>query len=136
MTGEGGYLDEDHGNWVLYSGTDSTKDGTVSADTQLLLDSHASGKSVRFIRSHKLGKLNKDGVAKSAWAPSHGYRYDGLYKVTNVEKLGDDENPRATKHRFKMVRLPEQDPIRGGNAVGARPTAEEIKTYQDDKRFR
>ena len=125
MTGQSGYPDEDRGDEVLYCGTDSDN-GTVTDRTQLLLDSIESKNPVRFIRKSTL---------KSQWAPEVGYRYDGLYDVVEYEKLNTTDQPKLARHRFRLVRRPGQDPIRG-TGPEKRPTEQEIARYKEDKRFR
>lgn len=130
MTGQSGYPDEDRGDEVLYCGTDvpvsDSESPTVTKDTQLLLDSVAHGHPVRLIRKSTL---------KSPWAPQVGYRYDGLYDVKEFEKLKVPGNHNAARHRFRLVRCPGQDPIRGTGSE-SRPTAQEIERFKMDKRFR
>lgn len=118
--------DKDMGDVVLYCGTDC-KDGsgTITDSTWRMI--HSVGKNpVRLIRSHN---LNSD------WAPKIGFRYDGLYDVVEMEKIDPPGHPRA-RHRFKLVRRPGQDPIRGGKGPERRPTDQEIEAYEKDKRLR
>ncbi|KAK0354686.1 hypothetical protein LTR94_011397 [Friedmanniomyces endolithicus] len=124
MSAGHGYEDEDHGEWVLYCGTDS-KDGTVTDYTQRMLESVENGKPVRLIRSHEL---------KSPFAPEIGFRYDGLYKVMSFERL-DDETSTRQRHRFRLERLADQAPIRG-EGPAKRPTKQEIEGHKNDKRMR
>ncbi|KAK1064035.1 hypothetical protein LTR12_015176 [Friedmanniomyces endolithicus] len=124
MSAGHGYEDEDHGEWVLYCGTDS-KDGTVTDYTQRMLESVENGKAVRLIRSHEL---------KSPFAPEIGFRYDGLYKVISFERL-DDETSTRQRHRFRLERLADQAPIRG-EGPAKRPTKQEIEVHKNDKRMR
>lgn len=126
MAGDSGYPDIDNGDEVRYCGTDST-DGTVTDRTQMLMDNMNNDRPVRFIRRANL---------HSQWAPTVGYRYDGLYDVKDFEVLKVIDNPRAARHRFRLVRREGQDPIRGGKGPEARPTEQEIARYQEDKRFR
>lgn len=122
MTGQGQYPNEDRGNEVLYCGTDSD-DGTVTAATQLLLDSKTNDLPIRFIRGSALGTT-------SLYTPEMGFRYDGLYKVKSVEKLGE---PKLARHRFHLVRCPGQAPIRGGDSIERRPTQEEVDAWKAHK---
>ncbi|TKA47688.1 hypothetical protein B0A54_02062 [Friedmanniomyces endolithicus] len=124
MSAGHGYEDEDHGEWVLYCGTDS-KDGTVTDYTQRMLESVENGKPVRFIRSHEL---------KSPFAPEIGFRYDGLYKVVSFERL-DNASSTRQRHRFRLERLADQASIRG-EGPSKRPTKQEIEVHKNDKRMR
>ncbi|KAK0944960.1 hypothetical protein LTR29_003551 [Friedmanniomyces endolithicus] len=124
MSAGHGYEDEDHGEWVLYCGTDS-KDGTVTDYTHRMLESVEDGKPVRFIRSHEL---------KSPFAPEIGFRYDGLYKAVSFERL-DDASSTRQRHRFRLERLADQAPIRG-EGPSKRPTKQEIEVHKNDKRMR
>ena len=72
---------------------------------------------------------------QSLYRPEIGFRYDGLYDVVNSERLDGRESLRQ-RHRFKLVRVPGQDPIRGGNGLEKRPTQQEIDAYNKDKRLR
>ncbi|KAK5113979.1 hypothetical protein LTR62_003102 [Meristemomyces frigidus] len=126
MSGGHGYPDEDHGEWILYCGTDSS-DSTVTEPTRRMLESQESGNPVRLIRSHNLG---------SAFAPPRdgGFRYDGLYKVVSHTNLDGPESTRQ-RHQFKLVRLEGQDPIRGvGEAK--RPTLQELEAHGNDRTMR
>lgn len=126
MAGDSGYPDIDNGDEVRYCGTDSS-DGNPTHSTQMLIDSMNNGRPVRFIRRANL---------HSDWAPTVGYRYDGLYDIKDFEVLKVTGNPQAARHRFQLVRCEGQDPIRGGKGPEARPTEQEIKRYREDKRFR
>jgi hypothetical protein len=83
-----------------------------------MLDS-VQNNPVRLIRSHN---------AHSGYAPEYGFRYDGLYDVTEVEMM-DPKGSMRQRHRFKLVRVAGQDPIRGGNGPEKRPTQQEIVEY-------
>lgn len=87
----GGYKDdEDYGNVIVYTGhggqdgsrnqvSDQTLDDPGNA---ALVTSHLEGLPVRVIRGAHSG---------SSYAPTSGYRYDGLYRVTSYgSKLGID----------------------------------------------
>ena len=127
MSGGHEYPDEDHGEWVLYCGTDSTT-GASTDNTKLMIDSmEKGGRPVRLIRSHNL---------RSQYAPQvGGFRYDGLYKVVSFKNL---DGPRSTRqrHQFRLERCKGQDPIRGGDGPEKRPTEQEINAYRQDKHFR
>ncbi|KAK4899918.1 hypothetical protein LTR27_002679 [Elasticomyces elasticus] len=124
MSSGQGYDDEDHGEWVLYCGTDST-DGKITEATSRLLESRDNGKPVRFLRSHNLN---------SPFAPEIGFRYDGLYKVVSSKALDKSASTRR-RHQFRLERLDGQTPIRGSEPE-KRPTAQEIHAHRSDKRLR
>lgn len=124
MSGGHEYPDVDDGNEVLYCGTDSDN-GTITEKTLLLLQSEKTGNPVRLIRSSKVN---------SPFAPKIGLRYDGLYKVLSHELL-DPINSIRQRHRFRLQRLPGQDPIRG-EGPEKRPTEQEVEAYEKDKRLR
>lgn len=123
VSGGHSYPDIDNGNEVLYCGTDST-DGNVTEYTQRMIESAEGDQPVRLIRSHNLN---------SEFAPDHGFRYDGLYDVVSFEQLDDPDSTRQ-RHRFRLVRQPNQDPIRGGAGPERRPTEQEIAEYKKHQR--
>ncbi|KAK1073383.1 hypothetical protein LTR74_001792 [Friedmanniomyces endolithicus] len=124
MSGGSTYEDEDHGEWVLYCGTDS-KDGTATELTQRMLESVENGEPIRLIRSSQL---------KSPFAPEIGFRYDGLYKAVSYERLGDPMSIEQ-RHRFRLERIAGQAPIRGREPE-KRPTKQELIAHRNDKRLR
>lgn len=113
------YENIDLGDTVLYCGTDGEA-GKPSENTQSLLDNITTKQPVRFIRSHN---------APKPYAPIVGYRYDGLYDITDSECLDED----IQRHRFKLVRRPGQVPLRY-QGPGVRPTKEEIRQVEKGKR--
>lgn len=121
------YPNVDQGEVVLYCGTDNTSAevDAPSHDTKAMLVNHAEGKPVRLFRSSNLN--NK-------YAPELGFRYDGLYSVAGYEKM-DPDGEKRNRHRFKLVRCPNQDPIRS-EGPAKRPTAQEIDEYEKDKKNR
>lgn len=127
VSGGHGYPDEDHGDWILYCGTDS-QNGEVTAATQRMLES-VGGRPVRVIRSSNLVKQGKYGK----YAPEIGFRYDGLYDV--VELVSKEEGSRQ-RHQFKLVRCQGQDPIRGGEGPEKRPTRQEVDAYKKHKQLK
>ncbi|KAK3348618.1 PUA-like domain-containing protein [Lasiosphaeria hispida] len=86
-----GDMDEDTGDEVWYSADNSRKNtsrNSLPADSngsQSLRISLATGSPVRVLRSagHGAG-------AAHHWAPSVGYRYDGLYTVVRVRQATND----------------------------------------------
>ncbi|KAI7156176.1 hypothetical protein KC349_g6445 [Hortaea werneckii] len=117
------YPNIDEGNTVYYCGTDSN-DGSVTEGTSRLIESKESGKPIRLIRSHNL---------KNEYAPEKGFRYDGLYKIVDFETL-DPPNSKRQRHRFKMVRVEGQPPMRG-TGDGKRPTKEELEQLELHRNF-
>lgn len=100
---DGGYDDKDLGDIVWYTGSGDSKEGDqpMTNANHALATSFSRGLPVRVIRTSKLD---------SKFAPSKGLRYDGLYKVA---WYGQVEGPHGYKvWKYKMVRLPDQDPIR------------------------
>lgn len=121
------YPNVDHGEDVTYFGTYSAKlDGTISPGTSMLIETFNNKQPVRFIRSSK---------EDSPYAPKLGFRYDGLYEIKGYKRT-DPVTSLRQGHSFHLVRLPGQDPIRGGDGPETRPTREEIDAYKKDKRLR
>ncbi|MFM9368383.1 YDG/SRA domain-containing protein [Streptomyces sp. Da 82-17] len=87
----GGYKDdEDHGDVIVYTGHGGQDSSRNQVSDQSLDDpgnaalvtSYLEGLPVRVLRGAHSG---------SPWAPAEGYRYDGLFRVTNYgSKLGID----------------------------------------------
>ncbi|KAK4906581.1 hypothetical protein LTR49_024277 [Elasticomyces elasticus] len=119
MSSGHGYEDEDHGEWVLYCGTDST-DGKITDATLRMLESKENGKPVRIIRSHNL---------HSPFAPEIGFS-----KVVSSKALDKSDSTRR-RHQFRLERVLGQAPIRSQEPE-KRPTAQEIKAHKDDKEKR
>lgn len=117
------YPNEDKGDEVHYCGTDST-DGKPTYNTSVMLAS-VNKRPVRLIRSSKLG---------GNFAPSVGFRYDGLYDVVSFENMDGDASKRQ-RHRFTLVRCKDQDPIRGGTGPEKRPTMQEEAEFEKVKKF-
>jgi hypothetical protein len=100
-------LDEDMGDLVYYSGSDShnNTNSLHAADskpgTRALKRSYLTQNPVRLLRAAD---------SKSMWAPPCGIRYDGLYRV-EAELL--PTNPKGGKYeQFKLRRIPNQRPIK------------------------
>ncbi|EFQ33753.1 YDG/SRA domain-containing protein [Colletotrichum graminicola] len=99
-------LDVDSGETVLYSGSNAhesnDRDNILPSTeaTKALATNWVSGKPVRVLR-----KAHKD----SEWAPSHGYRYDGLYEV--VEKIFAHNDNNGMFEQFELRRLDGQPPL-------------------------
>ncbi|KAF2317448.1 hypothetical protein GH714_022384 [Hevea brasiliensis] len=82
----GGYVDEDHGEWFLYTGSggrdlsgnkrtnkDQSFDQKFEKFNEALRVSCKNGYPVRVVRSHK--------EKRSSYAPESGVRYDGVYRI-------------------------------------------------------
>lgn len=112
-------LDRDHGHKLLYSGSGSkkNKDANHPADptnaTQALHSSMATGNPVRVLRSSK---------GNTAWSPSDGMRYDGLYTVVRVRYPLNDLG--GMYEQFKLVREEDQAPM-----DTSRPNRQEQRDY-------
>lgn len=117
------YPNEDSGEEVKYCGTDST-DGKPTQNTSIMLASIGK-EPVRLIRSAKLG---------GRFAPSVGFRYDGLYDVTGFKNV-DGFASKRQRHIFTLIRRRGQDPIRGGNGPEKRPTVQEESEFEKAKKF-
>lgn len=81
----------------------------------MMQESFALKQPIRVIRAAKKG---------SFYAPAYGYRYDGLYVITDEEKLGTEKH----MARFTLKRVEGQDPIRF-RGPESRPTKYEMKEY-------
>ncbi|KAF4584755.1 hypothetical protein EYR38_001986 [Pleurotus pulmonarius] len=104
--------DMDEGNQITYTGSGGHKmtaqpvkgrqtgDQTWTGGNKALKISYSTGKPVRVIRGSKL---------KSPYAPSYGYRYDGLYKVTEANRVKGSSGFLIC--RFKLIRDPGQPDI-------------------------
>jgi hypothetical protein len=105
----GGYHEQDFGNVLIYSGQggDDKTDQTLTRYNFALSKNYEEKVPVRVIRGHKLN---------SKYAPSIGYRYDGVYFVTKYwsEKL-DGTGPEV--YKFRLVRLEGQKELPVNNKV-------------------
>ncbi|MEV0602588.1 YDG/SRA domain-containing protein [Streptomyces sp. NPDC050315] len=104
----GGYEDdEDHGDWIRYTGAggrdQSTKKQISDQDwdhrtNAALRRSYDRGYPIRIIRGSK---------AKTEHAPKKGYRYDGLYAITDLRMISGKSDWRICQfdlHRLTDVR--------------------------------
>jgi putative restriction endonuclease len=99
-----GYVDdEDHGDWILYTGAGGNDSSTKRqiADQELehrhnaaLVYSEENGLPVRVVRGPR---------GEKPFAPRSGYRYDGLYKV--VRHWSERGRDGFRIWRFHLVRL-------------------------------
>lgn len=99
-------LDEDHGNTIYYSGsnshdnTDPQAPPRSSKGTQAL---HAS------IRTQRPVRVLRASSGPSVWAPTEGLRYDGLYKIVAVDYPKNRKG--GMYEQFKLVREHDQQEI-------------------------
>lgn len=99
-------LDQDHGNILFYSGsgshnnTDPHAPAKSTSGTLALHKSLETQKPVRVLRSDS---------GKSKYAPTCGYRYDGLYRVESVNYPKNGKG--GLYEQFKLVRLEGQSDI-------------------------
>ncbi|KAK1955765.1 YDG/SRA domain-containing protein [Colletotrichum sublineola] len=99
-------LDVDSGTSILYSGSNAhesnDRDNILPSTeaTKSLATNWLTGQPVRVLR-----KAHKD----SEWAPSHGYRYDGLYEVVSKEFAHNDQN--GMFEQYELQRLGGQPPL-------------------------
>lgn len=99
-----GYIDdEDHGDWILYTGAGGNDSSTRRqvADQDInhhhnaaLVYSEENGLPIRVLRGYR---------GEKPFAPKTGYRYDGLYKVTRHWAEQGRDGYRIW--RFHLVRL-------------------------------
>ncbi|KAH7915650.1 PUA-like domain-containing protein [Hygrophoropsis aurantiaca] len=84
--------------------------------------SRSTQKPVRVIRSHKV---------VSEYAPAEGYRYDGLYTVTDAWREKNDRD--LIICRFRLERLPDQPPLPGDIT----PSSEIIEEFEaiEERKF-
>lgn len=117
MAGGGDYEDIDEGHVIQYCGTEGGNSQLTEA-TQYLRTSLQTREPVRVMRSAKIPEENP-------YRPILGVRYDGLYEVQAEELL----NASKAHYRFRMVRLPNQDPIRC-RGPEARPYPQEVDAFR------
>ncbi|KAM7188663.1 E3 ubiquitin-protein ligase UHRF1 [Rhypophila sp. PSN 637] len=114
-------LDQDFGDRLLYS-ADNSHDNTdpnrvtyTSNMTKTLHKSIATGKPVRVLRS---------AGGKKAYTPACGIRYDGLYRVTQVREVLNNQG--GLYEQFELRRLPNQ---RSLEKIRRIPTQEQQMAY-------
>ena len=110
--------DEDHGHELWYCGTmqeNEAKAGNITNATRNMDVAWNKATQIRVLRS--AGKGGK-------WAPKIGIRYDGLYTISDRELVDE----RKQLYRYRLVRMPDQAPIRNeGDTV--RPNKAEVEAY-------
>ncbi|TEB31680.1 hypothetical protein FA13DRAFT_1791440 [Coprinellus micaceus] len=121
--------DVDYGDIILYTGEGGHsrasemqyQDQDWVRGNLALKHSCATKRPVRVIRSH---------VLRSKYAPASGYRYDGLYRVTNAEQV-TGKNGHAVC-RFVLERIPGQAPLPGPGWSGAASSSSRGGSVEDD----
>ncbi len=110
----GGYSDdEDHGDYIIYTGQGGrdANSGRQSSDQRMergnagLLTSRMQGFPVRVVRGYQSGSVH---------APRAGYRYDGLFLVTDSWMATGSAGFLIAQ--FRLERLPDQRQIDTGIA--------------------
>lgn len=115
----GGYVDdEDMGDVIIYTGEGGRdqntgkqiKDQTLTGGNLALAQNYVNGNPIRVNRGHQLD---------SVYAPTEGYRYDGLYRIDEYwSERGKDG---CLVWRYRLVRLDEQSPL---SEVDVEPTTD------------
>ncbi|KAG2377882.1 hypothetical protein C9374_008967 [Naegleria lovaniensis] len=103
----GGYGDEDYGDILIYTGQggSETQDQKLNSVNKSLTLNMTKKIPVRVVRGYQL---------QTKYAPKSGYRYDGLYWVTNYWKekqVLKNGTLGAKVFKFRLVRLDGQPPI-------------------------
>ncbi|QDS70963.1 hypothetical protein FKW77_007249 [Venturia effusa] len=118
---EGHKEDIDQGEEIWYCGTEAKiGDNEPTASTKLMLESVASNKPVRVMRSSSLPVTNK-------YRPVKGFRYDGLYEVLDSQLIDKLKH----HHLFHLRRIPGQINLRC-EGEAARPTARELEELESE----
>lgn len=113
------YQDIDNGDEVFYCGT-AKKNDEDTKHTRLLQNSvhRRDSDSNRLpIRLFRTSTAKESGV----YQPSVGIRFDGLYEAMSFQEVPNS----GGLLRFRLVRMPGQDPIRY-QGIGKRPSEQEV----------
>ncbi|KAF7322271.1 YDG domain-containing protein [Mycena chlorophos] len=109
IVASGGYADDvDKGNTIIYTGEGQ---GPVGASTKKS-DQVWKGRNLALKRSMELRlrvRVVRGSDCGSKFAPKHGYRYDGLYRITKAWTAMGKEGLKVCQ--VQLVRLPNQPPI-------------------------
>ncbi|KAK1981391.1 PUA-like domain-containing protein [Colletotrichum cereale] len=118
-------LDVDSGDSLLYSGSNARE----SDDRDNLLPSTEATKAlaINWVTGHPVRVLRK-AHKESQWAPSHGYRYDGLYEVVSKEFAHNDKN--GMFEQFELQRLDGQPPLESLKNI---PTRRQVRDLLESK---
>ncbi|KAI9848226.1 MAG: hypothetical protein M1838_000614 [Thelocarpon superellum] len=71
-------MDEDQGDWLIYSGSDSK----TNKDPNVTFPSHATQYLTRSLQTHRPVRVLRSSLGNRQYSPTSGIRYDGLYTVT------------------------------------------------------
>ncbi|KAM6490769.1 PUA-like domain containing protein [Amanita muscaria] len=112
----GGYVDDsDDGDFISYTGAGGTegRDDSFGGDRSHRIDqtfSHPHNRALK--KSAEMGKpvrVIRGAALKSKYAPSFGYRYDGLYNVIRTYETKGKEGHIVCK--FELKRQEGQPPL-------------------------
>ncbi|KAJ7668893.1 PUA-like domain-containing protein [Mycena rosella] len=120
----GGYEDADDGDTFVYIGTGGKRDSAFGASGQQVADQTMDHPHNQYLQK-SCDKGNHVRVVRgpnsnSPWAPMQGYRYDGLYTVTEAWEDKGIEGFKVCKFRF--VRNPGQPPLKRTIGTAAKRT--------------
>ncbi|THV02585.1 SRA-YDG [Dendrothele bispora CBS 962.96] len=104
--------DVDQGNLICYTGTGGKKDVNDDHAPQVEDQSFSHPMNASLLKSMETGKPVRvvRGMSKySKYAPSKGYRYDGLYKVVKASAKKGQSGYMICS--FELERLPDQPSI-------------------------
>ncbi|KAK2030626.1 YDG/SRA domain-containing protein [Colletotrichum zoysiae] len=119
-------LDVDSGDTIFYSGSNAHESEDMdnippsTEATKALATNWLSGHPVRVLR-----KAHKE----SEWAPSHGYRYDGLYEVVEKRFAHNDKN--GMFEQFELQRLGGQPPLESLKSI---PSQSQVRDLVKSKK--
>ncbi|KAI0338109.1 hypothetical protein BDW22DRAFT_1423195 [Trametopsis cervina] len=110
LSGKSEFADEDHGETFTYIGSGGREPG-VRFGPQTIDQSFDNNLNFALRRSALLNRPVRviRGAGKSKYSPYHGYRYDGLYSVSNPRLVPGPEGLLVCQ--FDFSRLPNQDPL-------------------------
>ncbi|EKM51304.1 uncharacterized protein PHACADRAFT_200126 [Phanerochaete carnosa HHB-10118-sp] len=103
--------DEDHGDHFTYIGSGGRARGDRFGGRvgDQSFDNHLNAALRKSALEHKPVRVTRGEHSKTKYAPAEGYRYDGLYTVSNPRL---EEGPDGLKVcKFDFHRLPDQDPL-------------------------
>lgn len=132
IVANGVYDNRDTGESIWYAGTNPKNPSEASVYTQRLITSHKTGNPVRVFRG-----ANSTMVAEEErLAPARGFRYDGLYVVTQCQapvRPGLPAPPEGT-FEFLLERMPGQPGIQS-SGVDAKPDDETLLMWHQNKLY-
>ncbi|KAL9033951.1 MAG: hypothetical protein Q9180_005675 [Flavoplaca navasiana] len=122
--GDSGYHDLDEGEKLQYCGTPSDRKDSYGVSVPT---AHTTRMLESCDRTHNEIRVFRAAAASgkyTAFSPSCGLRFDGMYTIIGKEQLHAD----TSMYRFTLVRCPDQDPIRY-KGPEERPTRYEKSEY-------